>query len=507
MTGADALLAAAAAHGLGVCFVNPGTTELSVVAALERTPAIRPILVLHEGVAAGAADGYARMTGAPALAMVHLGPSLGNAIANLHNARRAGSPVIVVVGDHPAGHRACDPPLASDIEGLAGPVSAFVRRVHDTTTIAQDLAAAVAAARAGHVATLVVPADVQWSEATPSRVTPVTSVARAAFEPAPIAAVLRDTGRAGGLLLGGATLGTRGLHAAGRIARATGCRLVVETFPARLEGGVAAPALERLAYVPALARTQLAALRTLVLVGAARPLAYFAEPGEPSDLVPSSTAVRGVAGDPVAALEAIGAALGAPTDAPSVRTRATPPRATAKLAAGTIVETIAALQPDDIVFVDEGVSAGGAYLRVAPHAPPHSYLALTGGATGWGLPCAIGAAVACPARKVVAFVGDGSAMYAVQALWTMAREALDIVVIVLANAEYRILQLELTRRTGALGPVGRALTELRAPRVDWIAMARAMGVDASLATTTDGFASALAHGFRERGPHLIEARI
>jgi len=512
MNGAESLVGTAAAAGVEVCFANPGTTEMDLVRALDAVGGIRPVLGLFEGVCTAAADGYGRMAGRPALALLHLGPGLANGIANLHNARRAGTPLVCLVGEHATWHRRSDAPLQTDIEGLARPASAWVRMSSAAAEVAVDTAAAIAAARsAPGVATLIVPADCAWSEADgPAEV-------RAPTPPAPVADAVLEAARrvlAGpapvALLLGGAALGERGLRAAGRVAAATGCRLLAETFPARWERGGDLPAPLRLPYFPEHATAVLAASATVLLAGARAPIAFFGYPGVPSDLTPPGTPVETLAEpgeDVVEALERLAGALGA---APAAPAPAEPPAAPAEPPPGPLTPAaaaavIAAGQPEGAVVVDEGLTLSADYIAAAASAPRHTYLGVTGGAIGIGLPLAAGAAIACPDRPVLCVQADGSGMYTVQALWTHAHEGLDVTTLVCANRSYRIL-LEELRRAGVEEPPARAraLTGLADPPLDWVALGRGMGVPSERATTAAELAAALERALAEPGPHLVE---
>jgi acetolactate synthase-1/2/3 large subunit len=509
-TGADALVRTAVAAGLDVCFANPGTTEMPLVAALDRRPGLRPVLGLFEGVCTGAADGFGRMAGRPAMALLHLGPGLANGLANLHNARRAATPLVTVVGDHATWHRDADPPLASDIASLARPVSAWLGVCRAPEELAADTAAAIEAATAppGGVATLVVPADCAWQPAPD-----VTPVVRRAVRPqvpgdriASAAHALR-AGRAA-LLVGGAALGERGVVAAARIRAATGCRALHDTFVARLERGGALPVLERLAYFPEQAAASLAETQQLVLAGVPEPVAFFGYPGGPSRLAPD-TCARVVLAEPhedvVGALEALTEALDAPPRAPAAPA-ARAPAPTGALDPARLGQVLAALQPEGAIVVDEGLTSSAPWFAASAASPRHTVLGLTGGAIGQGLPAAAGAALACPDRKVIALQADGSALYTLQALWTMAREGLDVVCVLCANRSYRILQIELARAGVAEpGPHARALAELGHPEPDWTALARGLGVPATRVSDADDLAKALGRGLAEPGPFLIEA--
>jgi acetolactate synthase-1/2/3 large subunit len=512
VNGAEALIRTAAAAGVDLCLANPGTTEMPLVAALDAVPGVRAVLGLFEGVCTGAADGYARMRGMPALTLLHLGPGFANGIANLHNARRARSPVVNLIGDHATWHVGADAPLTSDIESLARPVSGWLATSAFAKDLASDVAEAIRAARTppGQVATLVVPQDCQW-EAASGPVVPKAPPRRAAVSDAAIrgAAAALAGGASSALFLGGEALGESGLRAAGRIAAATGCRVIHETFTARLEHGGGLPAFERLPYFPEQATATLAGIRRLILAGARDPVAFFGYPGMTSRLAPESAEVGELAvpgDDVVAALEAVAERVGAARIAPPAPAAARPAPATGELTVGALGQTLAALQPDGCIVVDEGATSGLAYFGLAAHAPRHTVLSLTGGAIGQGLPCAAGAALACPDRKVVAFQADGSALYTLQSLWTFAREGLDIVVVLCANRAYRILQVELGRAGIAEpGPKAQQLTDLAGPTIDWVGLARSLGVPGTRADTADDLAKALARAFAEPGPALIEA--
>ena len=242
MIGAQALIGSLVGAGVDVCFMNPGTSEMHFVGALDSVPQMRGVLALFEGVATGAADGYARIAGRPAAVLLHLGPGLANGLANLHNARRARSPIVTIVGGHATGHVRYDAPLQSDIEALARTVSGWVHTSGATRDLAQDAMRAVAAARRGQIATLVLPADVSWSDGgtlAPPRPQPAPE----AVDDDQIKAVARLVPASPSplLLLGGSALTERGLKAASRISAATGARLLAETFPARMERGAGLP--------------------------------------------------------------------------------------------------------------------------------------------------------------------------------------------------------------------------------------------------------------------------
>jgi acetolactate synthase-1/2/3 large subunit len=510
MNGAEALLETSRRLGIELCFANPGTTEMPLVAALDRV-GLRAVLGLFEGVCTGAADGYGRMAERPAATLLHLGPGLANGIANLHNARRAGTPVVNWIGDHATWHGGADAPLTSDIAALAGTVG-FVRSVAGADTIARDGAEAIAEALGPPpgVASLIVPADAQWGDAPepPGRHERRRAEPRARDAPLAAAARALASGARAGLLLGGRALRAPALRAAARIAAKTGCGVWTETFAARHERGAGLPDFPRLPYFPEQARETLSGVERLVLVGARDPVAFFGYPGQPSRLAPPAcerVTLSVLHEDAGAALEVLAGELRAPREvAVPTRERAAPARGA--LDPGALGRTLAALQPERAIVVDEAATSGLPWAAAAAAAPPHDVLGLTGGAIGQGLPCAAGAALACPGRRVIAFQADGSGLYTLQALWTLAREALDVCVVIAANRVYRILQVELARAGVAEpGPAARSLTQLAPPAIDWVAAAQAFGVPAVRVATADALAEALRRSFAEPGPSLVEA--
>lgn len=513
-TGAQALLRTLLDAGVDTCFTNPGTSEMHFVAALDGAPDMRAVLTLFEGVATGAADGYARMAGKPAATLLHLGCGLGNGLANLHNARKGRTPVVNIVGDHASTHAPYDAPLQSDIETVARNVSAWVRTAPSPRKLGRDAAEAVAAAMGppGQVATLIVPADVSWSAgAKPGAPLPVTPAPPAAPEAIEAAAgALRQRGRAA-ILLGGRALREPALMAAARIAEATGAELLAEIFPTRMERGAGLPAPQRIAYLAELASVQLAGLHSLILVDAKAPVSFFAYPGKKSWLAPTNCHVIELASpaeDAAGALDQLAQLLGAPQASDKLVQPPERPELPedGPLTAEKVCQSIGALLPDNAIISDEAQTSGVKLPVYTAGAPRHDLLTLTGGAIGQGLPVAIGAALACPQRKVFALVGDGSAMYTVQALWTMARERLDIIAIVFNNGAYAILNMELERTgTGQAGPVARAQMNLANPALDFVALSQGMGVHAVRADTCEQFTEALRQAIIHPGPHLIEA--
>src|SRR5438132_314526 len=394
MNGAESLARTLVAGGINVCFTNPGTSEMHFVAALDKVNGIRCVLGLFEGVVTGAADGYWRMADKPAATLLHLGPGLGNGLANLHNARKAASGIVNIVGEHATYHVKHDAPLTSDIEGIARPVSAWVRTSPSARAVAADGAAAIVAARTppGQVATLILPADTAWNDA---------------------------------------------------------------------DGVAPVP--------PAPAR---------VVVGA----------------------------DAIGAREALAAAVGAKKNGEVVQPPGRPALPTGALTPDTLAAALGALLPEGAIVSDESVTSDRGFFKATAGAPPHDWMNNMGGSIGLGLPLATGAAVACPDRKVVCLEGDGSGMYTLQALWTQAREGLDVTTVVFANRTYAILRHELSGvRAGTPGPKAADMLDIGRPDLDWVALARGMGVPASRATTAEEFNKQFAAGLATSGPYLVEA--
>ncbi|HEV7526468.1 MAG TPA: acetolactate synthase large subunit [Acidimicrobiia bacterium] len=513
MNGAHAVLRTLVANGVDTCFTNPGTSEMHFVAALDDFPEMRPILALFEGVATGAADGYGRMADKPAATLLHLGPGLGNGLANLHNARRARTPIVNIVGDHATYHQRLDAPLASDIVGVARNVSRWVRESKGPETVGADVAEAILEARRGGVATLILPADASWLDGAEVGETIVIGSTEGTVRPdsVELAAKALRSGEPAALLLGGHALRERGLLAASRISQATGAQLLCETFPARLVRGAGLPAVERLAYLGEFAAAQMKDLRHLVLVDAKAPVSFFAYPGLPSELAPEGCEIRDLlGGDGVRvedALEALADALGAPADGALLAPASRPDRPTGPLNAQTIAQAIGALLPEGAIVSDEAQTGGLFVSGATAGAPRHDWLTLTGGAIGQGMPVATGAAVACPDRKVLSLEADGSAMYTLQSLWTQARENLDVTTVIFDNGAYAILSLELSRVGARTDGSAADQLDISRPPLDFVALARGMGVDGTRVETADQFVTALERSLAEPGPYLIDAVI
>ncbi|MFV0476772.1 MAG: acetolactate synthase large subunit [Parahaliea sp.] len=513
MNGAQSLIKTLVDSGVDVCFANPGTSEMHFVAALDEVDGMRCVLCLFEGVVSGAAYGYAAMAGKPASTLLHLGPGLGNALANIHNARKGHVPMVNIVGDHATYHLQYDAPLTSDIEGIATPVSDWVRTSKEAADIARDAAAAVLAAGRGQIATLVLPADVSWGNnphgATKAdRLAEPSAVAVASIDRA--AAMLRSS-RTTAILIGGRHTTAQQLDQLGRLASVCDVRLLTETFPCRIRRGAGTTTIEKLPYLAEFAIETLKDVDELILVGAAAPVSFFAYPNISSVQTSESCDVLALAGpdDNIdQALAALVEHMGAAHETPGQYPLQLPPEpADGPLDAQVAAQVFARHLPEDAIVIDEGATSVMAFFPDSATARQHDWLCLTGGAIGWGLPAAVGAAIAQPQRKVICLEGDGSAMYTIQSLWTMARENLDVLVLLFNNGKYNILEAEFARtgaRGGKPGPKAASSLTINAPDMDFVAMAQGMGVSASAVRTIQAFSEAMQAALAAKGPHLID---
>jgi acetolactate synthase-1/2/3 large subunit len=512
MNGAESLVRTLVASGVDVCFTNPGTSEMHFVAALDHVDGMRCVLGLFEGVVTGMADGYGRMADKPGSTLLHLGPGLGNGVANLHNAKKAFTPIVNIVGEHATYHIEHDAPLTADIEGIARPVSGWVKTSRSAKDVAADGAAAVAASMGppGQIATLILPANTAWDDSA-GPAAPVAPAPRRAPDPERVkkAAETLVSGRETLIHMTGDALRADVLDVVGRIQAKTGCRLSCQTSNGRWQRGAGRVAIERIQYPVDIALKQLESVKHLILVGAKVPVAFFAYPNKPSVLIPDDTDVLELGGmedDHMALFSALCDELDAWGHAPKHAEAKAPELMTGALTPESIAAALGNLMPENAIVADESVTSGRGFMPFTQGAAPHDWLALTGGSIGLGLPYATGAAIACPDRKVICTEGDGSGMYTLQALWTQAREGCDVVNIIFANRSYAILRHELTN-VGALNPGRKAIDMLTLDRpvLDWVAMAKGMGVNGVRVDDADGFNTALARAIAEPGPHVIEA--
>ena len=510
MNGAESLVRTLVAGGVDVCFANPGTSEMHFVAALDRVEGMRCVLGLFEGVVTGAADGYFRMKGTPASTLLHLGPGLANGLANLHNAKKANSGIVNIVGQHAVYHIGFNAPLTSDIEGLARPMSAWVRTSPDAKSVAKDGAAAIAAAKSSppQIATLILPADTAWTEGG------VVGVITAPAAPKPVPSEVVDEVVAA-LREGSAMMlvGYKGLRAepialAAAIGAKTGTEVMSIGRSSRIERGAGRVAIGRIPNPLENIRKRLSTMRTLILVDEEVPVTFFGFPGRNSEIVPEGCRVLTLAnpGDDVTgALRAVAEALGAKASDVAPQTLARPDMPTGELTLDKVAHAISALMPEQAIIADESITSGRNLFPATEGAPPHDWLQLTGGAIGMGIPLATGAAVACPGRQVINLQADGSGMYTLQALWTQAREKLNVVTVIWANRTYKILRGELVNvGAGEPGKIASAMLDIDDPAIDWVSLAKGMGVEGARATTMEEFSSAMRAGLSRNGPFLIE---
>lgn len=510
--GAKALIKTLTDAGIDTCFTNPGTSEMHFVAALDSSD-MRAVLTLFEGVATGAADGYARIANKPAATLLHLGCGLGNGLANLHNARKARVPMVNIIGEHATYHKQYDAPLESDIETVARNVSSWIRTCPETEKVGADAAEAIETAQKApqQISTLILPADVSWGKGgkpAQADMSPVTDIASEVVLNS-LADVLLTKGKKTAILLGRRVLMEEGLLAASKIAEKTGAKLFTEVFPTRLERGAGLPQVERIAYLAEMASVQLKGYNHLVLIDTKEPVSFFAYPGKKSYLVPKGCKVHHLVEpdqDAVGSLQALMQAVGADKTAPRLQQEERPELPVGNLNAAKVCQAVGALMPEKAIISDEAQTSGLKLPFYTSGAPRHDVLTLTGGAIGQGLPVAIGAAIAGKDRPVITLVGDGSAMYTIQSLWTMMNENLDVTVIILNNRSYAILNIEL-ERVGAqkAGPKAKSQLDLSKTEIDFVAMAKSMGMPAETATTAEEFNAALEKAIREPGPHLIDA--
>ncbi|CAN7794615.1 acetolactate synthase large subunit [Caballeronia sp. LjRoot34] len=514
MNGAQSLVATLVDQGVDICFANPGTSEMHFLAALEN-PQMRSVLCLFEGVATGAADGWYRMKDTPASTLLHLGPGLANGLANIHNAKRASSGMVNIIGEHSAAHLKYNPPLMSDIEGLARPLSHWVRRAESPSTIAWDAATAVAKAseHPGQIATLILPGDTSWQEAGTSVTPPRAAVSRKAPDAARIEHVARvlRSGEPTLIILGNKATRGVALERAGKVAAATGARLGSQFFSARIERGAGRVPIERIPYAVPLAQAFLKDFRHIVTVETTEPVAFFAYPDRPSLLKAEGTLVHPLVKadeDSALAFEMLLDVLGASATRPILQPRVETRVPSGALNPLSIADALAAALPENAIVVDESLTTGRETMGHTMGAAPHDLINNMGGSIGYATPVATGVALACPDRRVFCMVGDGSAMYTIQSLWTQAREELNITTIIFANNSYAILKAEYSNM-GAGTPGERALSmiDIDRPRIDWLAMAQSMGVPAVAVETAEDFYRALADSAREPGPRLIEVRL
>ena len=514
MTGAEMIFKTAAQAGVEICFANPGTTELALVAAFDTVKEIRPVLGLFEGVCTGAADGYGRVRQKPAMTVLHLGPGFANGIANLHNARRARSPVLNIIGDHTTWIRPYDPPLNMDIASLARTVSGWQKETQSADTLSGDTAAAIAASLYGQISTLIVPADHQSEICkTDEIIKQEFSFAAVDEEMIPHAVLMIQQAKKPALILGDRALRRKGLAAAAQIKAKTGCDLLMTTFPAYFESGEGLPILKRIPYFPGQAQKMLSHYDAFVLVGANEPVAFFGYAGGTTSFLPDKAPrirIDTLKQDAGLVMEELSSALGPDVVQnelrPILAQYTIPALPDGALNAQKMCAAIAALQPENCILVEEGVSSGAYYYAYAPFLKPYSQMTLTGGAIGMGLPLSLGAALAAPDRQVIDIQADGSALYTMQALWSQAHERTKVITVICSNRKYFTIELECLRAGyKTLGKEAKSLMSLDEPILDWVSLSRGMGVPAATVNTAEAFIAEFKKALKESGPYLIEA--
>ncbi len=514
MNGAESLVNTLADQGVEVCFANPGTSEMHFLQALEN-PRMKSVLCLFEGVATGAADGWYRMRDKPASTLLHLGPGLANGLANIHNAKRASSGMVNIIGEHATAHLKYDAPLTSDIEGLARPLSHWVRRADSSASIAGDTASAVAKAseHPGQIATLILPGDTSWGDAGEPPKTTRAVIQRKAPDQARVDHVAKvlKADETTLIILGNKAMRGQALELAGQVAAKTGARLATQFFSTRIERGAGRVPLERIPYAVPQAVAFLKGFKNIVTVETGEPIAFFSYPDKPSLLKSPEASVHSLVTtgeDSVLGLEMLLDALGGSKVAPRLQERSDNGVPTGKLEPISIAHALASAMPEHCILVDESLTTGRESMGLTAGALPHDTIQNMGGSIGYGTPVATGAALACPDRRVFCMVGDGSAMYTIQSLWTQAREGLNVTTIIFANHSYQILKTEFANMGfGAPGPQALAMIDIDKPRIDWVAMGTSMGVPSQRVTTAEDFHKSMVNSVREAGPVLIEVAL
>ncbi|MBT3312392.1 MAG: acetolactate synthase large subunit [Desulfobacterales bacterium] len=511
MNGSEILVKTAAKAGVKYCFSNPGTTEIAVVSALDSVPGIKGVLGLFEGACTGAADGYGRMTGKPAMTLLHLGPGMGYGLPNLHNARKAHTPVLNVIGEHASWHRSADSPITMDIDGLSNTVSGWQRTINSAESISRDTADAIAASLNGNVASLIFPTDFQFAEYSDDLIAePQIAYSPVDAESIEKAVVQLTSKEECALFLGGQALLERGIMAAARIKSKTDCDLISECFPSRIERGRGLPLIDRIAYFPEMAIEMMAKYKTVIFIGADEPVSFFGYEGGPSRILNEDQRKLHIGTgdqDVYEVLEALADAVGAPGNVNdnSYDGYVKPALPQGELNVENAGIIISALQPENAIIIDEAITSSVGFYLQPPNPSPHTILSLTGGSLGVGIPCAIGAALACPDRPVIGFQGDGAAMYTIQGLWTQAREGLNITTLICANRSYDIIKWEVAR-SGNIepGPNAQSLTDITNPEVNYVSISKGLGVPAVSVNTAESLIEEFNRAINEPGPHLIE---
>ena len=512
--GAESLVKTLIDSDVDICFTNPGTSEMHFVAALDNNPKMRSVLCLFEGGATGAADGYYRMKNKPASTLLHLGPGLANGLANLHNAKKANSGIVNIVGEHAIDHIKLNAPLTSDIEGIAKPVSHWVKTCKSSLEVGKNAAEAVKESSnpPGKIATLILPGDTAWNEGISSA--PLKNYSRNEVDKEKINITAQELKNAKNpmILVGGQALEENNLMLAAKIAAKYNCPIMTDFFNAKLERGAGRVKPTRIPYNVDRAISLLKDFDTIILIGAREPVAFFAYPNKPSILTNTNTKFiyfANIDDNITEGLENLCdyvSAVENPNE--NIAINSLPSIQKGELNPNSIGSILGNVMPEEAIIVDESISTGREFFPFTEGSKPHTWLSNCGGSIGFALPAATGASLACPDRKVIALEGDGSGMYTLQSLWTMARENLDITVLIFANQSYKILHAELNN-VGVLNPGPSAINmlNLNNPSLNWVSISKGMGIDSKRVFNTDELYNVFLDALNTKGPFLIEVMI
>ncbi len=547
-TGRQAFLEILKQEGVGVIFGNPGTTELPLMDALVREPSIRYVLALHESVAVGMADGFALGSGGLAVASVHIAPGLGNALGMLYNAQKSGAPLLLTAGQHDQSFTATEPVVWADLPPLAKPLvkwSGEVRRAEDLPRLLRRATKTALAHPTGPVF-LSLPVDVLNSERDYDLLSPTRIASGMVADRSAIDQAARLLARAERplIVVGDVVAHGDALAELVELAELVGCAVINEcmastcAFPfthPQYAGSMSrlAPQIRAMLDRHDLLFSVGADLFTLSLPDQIDPfppgLVVVHLDQDPWELGKNYPATVALQGDPKVTLPELTEAFrrhtsrqGHPDAArrreaagaehrrvlEELNKRATKDSALTPISALSLVQAVARGVPKDVTIVEEVLSSVEGIRQFFPCADSKALFGMRGGGIGWGLPAAMGIKLALPARPVVALLGDGSAMYTIQALWTAARDSIAVVFVIFNNACYRILKQRVLSLKGFSACdetfVGM---DLDRPLIDHVALARSLGVPGEQVTRAADVSAALLRGFTSGGPYLIDAKI
>jgi benzoylformate decarboxylase len=545
MSGKRAFLELLKQEGVDIIFGNPGTTELPLMDALAVDNELRYVLGLQEATVIGMADGYAQASGKLAVVNLHVTPGLGNAMGMLYDAQKAGSPILVTAGQHDQDFNATEPILWADLPPIARPLTKWSTEVHrlaDLPRLVHRAAKTALAPPTGPVF-LALPGDILKAEGELDLLAPTRVAPRLRGDPAAVAEAAALLARAERpLIIAGDAVAQGRAHAElAELAELLGAPVYSElvpstaSFPAShplFRGGMTrmqGPIRKILEQYDVLFSVG-GDLFTLSLPSDIEPMPegltlihldtdawelgknyppQVAILGDPKTTLPDLTkAVRetmtsGARGVARERLEAAKRASLAEREALKTKARAlTEQTPVAPLA---LLHAIGEMLPQDAVVIDETISSGAGIRSLIRSDDPQSFFGLRGGGIGWGLPAALGVKLALPHRPVLALVGDGSAMYTCQALWTAAHERIAVVFVIFNNTSYRILKQRLNAQRGLAAQVDRFVgMELTDPAIDYIGLARSLGIAAERAKTVHDATDLIAKGLQSNAPLLID---